>query len=108
LLDKEQQHDILWSDQKLILDYKLFENDALVLLDMKSDKVSLLDNDDKNMLTFEFENFPYFGIWTLKDSGFIYLEPWAGISDFEYHNQEIEKKEGINTLKPKQTWAASW
>lgn len=103
-----QQHDILLSDQKLNLDYKLFENDALVLLDLKFDKVTLLDSDDKDILTFEFENFPYFGLWTVKDSSFICLEPWAGISDFEYHNQEIEKKAGINTLKPKQIWSASW
>ena len=103
-----QQHDVLLNNQKLQLNYKLFESDALVLLDMKSDKITLMDNDDKNMLTFEFENFPYFGIWTVKDSGFICLEPWAGYSDFETHNQQLENKAGINTLKPKEVWSASW
>ena len=62
---------ITLTNQKLQLNYKLFENDALVLLDMKSDKITLLDNDDINIFDFESENFPYFGIWTVKDSGFI-------------------------------------
>lgn len=101
-------HDVLLNNKKLMLDYKLFENDALVLLDLKSDKVTLLDNDDKNMLTFEFENFPYFGIWTVKYSGFICLEPWAGVADFDSQDQQLENKAGINTLQPKENWAASW
>jgi len=103
-----QQHDILLNNQKLNLHYKLFESDALVLLDMKSDKVTLMDNDDNNILTFEFENFPYFGIWTVKNSGFICLEPWAGVSDFESHDKQIEHKFGINELTPKEMWSASW
>jgi len=99
---------ITLTNQKIQLNYKLFENDALVLLDMESDKLTLLDNNDKNMLTFEFENFPYFGIWTVKDSGFICLEPWAGVADFDYHDQQLENKTGINTLQPEENWSASW
>lgn len=99
---------ITLSNQKLQFNYKLFEKDALVLLDMKSDKVTLLDSDDNNIFTFEFENFPYFGLWTVKDSGFICLEPWAGVADFETHNQHIKTKEGINKLQPKEKWSASW
>jgi len=60
------------------------------------------------MLTFEFENFPYFGLWTVKDSGFICLEPWAGVADFETHDQQLENKTGISTLQPKENWSASW
>lgn len=103
-----KQHEILLNNQKLQLNYKLFENDALVLLDMKSDKVTLLDGDDNNILNFEFENFPYFGIWTVKDSGLICLEPWAGISDFDYHDQQLQNKTGINVLQPNENWSASW
>lgn len=99
---------ITLTNQKLQLDYKLFENDALVLLDMKSDKITLLGNDDETIFDFEFENFPYFGIWTVKDSGFICLEPWAGIADFDSHGQQLENKAGINVLQPNENWSASW
>lgn len=107
LLTKDQNI-ISLENQKLRLNYKLFENDALVMLNLQSDKVTLMDKIDHNMLTFEFENFPYFGLWTVKDSGFICLEPWAGFSDFNTHNQEIESKAGINILQPNAVWDASW
>lgn len=103
-----QQHDILLNNQKLNLHYKLFEIDALVLLDMKSDKITLLNEDDASVLEFSFANFPYFGLWTVKDSGFLCLEPWSGFSDFETHNQQLENKAGINILQPKETWSAWW
>lgn len=107
LLTKDQNI-ISLENQKLGLNYKLFENDALVMLNLQSNKISLMDKVDHNMLTFEFENFPYFGLWTVKDSGFICLEPWAGFSDFEQHNQQIETKEGINALQPNGNWSAWW
>ncbi len=102
------EQEVMLNNQKLELDYKLFENDALVLLDMKSDTITLLNEDDDPVLNFSFENFPYFGLWTVKDSGFICLEPWCGFSDFENHNQELKIKAGINKLQPKQSWSASW
>lgn len=52
------QQNILLYNKKLQLDYKLFENDALVLLDMKSDKISLMNDDDQPILNFEFDIFP--------------------------------------------------
>lgn len=105
---KADQQTILLNNQKLELNYKLFENDALVMLNMQSDTITLLDDDDSNVLTFKFENFPYFGLWTVKDSGFICLEPWAGFSDFETHDQQLQNKAGINKLRPKEEWSASW
>lgn len=99
---------ITMTNKELPLHYRLFTNDALVLLHMKSDKIALVNDNDEPVLNFEFENFPYFGIWTVKDSGFICLEPWAGVADFETHNQQLIGKFGINELKPNEIWEASW
>lgn len=103
-----EKHNILLNNKRLQLHYKLFENDALVLLDMKSDTITLMNDNEEPVLDFEFNNFPYFGLWTIKDSGFLCLEPWAGFSDFETHNQQLENKAGINILQPKETWSAWW
>lgn len=103
-----RKQNILLNNQKLQLSYKLFENDALVILNMKSDKITLMNYNDVPVLDFEFNNFPYFGLWTVKDSGFLCLEPWAGVADFESHNHLIQDKFGINTLEPKEIWSASW
>ncbi|SFO03203.1 Galactose mutarotase [Paenimyroides ummariense] len=102
------KNSISLNNKKLQLNYEMFENDALVLLDIKSDKITLLGNDDEPILNFEFENFPYFGIWTVKDSGFVCLEPWAGVADFEDHNQQLTDKFGINMLQPNEIWSASF
>lgn len=96
------------NNKKLPLHYQLFVNDALVLLEMKSDKITLLGNDDAPIFDFELENFPYFGLWTVQDSGFICLEPWAGVADFEDHNQQFTDKFGINIVQPNENWSASW
>ena len=102
------KNSISLNNKKLQLNYEMFENDALVLLDIKSNKITLLGNDDEPILNFEFENFPYFGIWTVKDSGFVCLEPWAGVADFEDHNQQLTDKFGINMLQPNEIWSASF
>lgn len=99
---------ITLTKQKLQLHYELFKNDALVLLDIKSNKITLFGNDDEPNLNFEFENFLYFGLWTVANSGFICLEPWAGVADFEDHNQQLTDKFGINMLQPNETWSAFW
>lgn len=99
---------ITLTNEKLPLRYQLFKNDALVLLHMKSDKIALMNDNDEPVLNFEFENLPYFGIWTVKDSGFICLEPWAGVADFEDHNQQLTDKFGINILQPQESWWRSW
>ena len=39
--------------------------------------------------------FPFLGIWSVKDADFICLEPWCGIADSVNSNQQLEYKEGI-------------
>jgi galactose mutarotase-like enzyme len=55
-----------------------------------------------------FEGFPFFGIWAAKNAPFVCLEPWCGIADSLYHNQQLEEKEGIISLAAKDTWSARW
>ena len=46
-------------------------------------------------------NWPYFGIWTKKQtSQFVCLEPWYGIADSEHSSEDFKSKEGIIKLEP--------
>ncbi len=92
----------------LSLSYSLFDNDALVMTDMKSESLVLSNSKDLQKLTFSFTNFPYFGIWSAKNANFVCLEPWAGIADFDDHNGELTQKFGIMQLAPKASWKAGW
>lgn len=79
------------------LNYALFEKDALVFKQLKSNEV-VLKHLDKNILKVNFDHFPYLGIWTKPNAPFLCLEPWCGLADSIHHNGNLEEKEGINHL----------
>ena len=95
-------------NKTLPLSYELFSKDALVMTAMKSRKLILRNNTNKEKVIFTFSNFPYFGIWAAKNADFVCLEPWQGIADFENHNQELTEKFGILKLERNGDWKADW
>ncbi|MFY7988274.1 MAG: aldose 1-epimerase family protein [Flavobacterium sp.] len=82
---------------KIKLDYSLFEKDALVFKNLKSDTLTL---SKRNLpyLSVEFKGFPYLGIWTKPNAPFLCIEPWCGLADNTNHNGNIYEKEGIQLL----------
>ncbi len=95
---------ILKKEQVLKITKTLFDEDALVFENLKSDKVSL-QKGKKKVLTFDFKGFPYLGIWSKnQDSPFVCIEPWYGIADKKSHNQQLSDKEGIIKLNGKETF----
>lgn len=93
---------------KLMLSKELFYEDALVFKHLKSDCVTLKSEKSPKRLKFEFKNFPYLGIWAAKNADFVCIEPWCGIADSADTNQNLEVKEGINHLEPKQIFEKSF
>jgi galactose mutarotase-like enzyme len=96
------------TDKKLYLNHELFYNDALIIKNMKSNSIALMNTKTYNGVNFKFENFPYFGIWAAKNAEFVCLEPWCGIADSIDHNQQLKDKEGIITLAPHGEWQRTW
>jgi galactose mutarotase-like enzyme len=87
-LDKNQLH----------LNYKLFENDALVFKNIKSKSVTILEN-SKPLLKVNYTDFPDLGIWTPPNAPFICIEPWFGYSDTVDKSGLLLDKEGIQVLE---------
>lgn len=94
-------------NKNLNLNYSLFENDALIIKQMHSNSIEVLEN-NKPLLKFSFEDFPNFGIWTKENAPFICLEPWSGYSDLLNTNKNIQEKEGIILLEKTKTFQASF
>jgi galactose mutarotase-like enzyme len=92
----------------LQLNHKLFYEDALVFKTLKSDRITLRNRKNPRGLHFDFEGFPFFGIWAAKDADFVCLEPWCGIADGSDHDQNLETKEGIVALPAGENWERSW
>jgi galactose mutarotase-like enzyme len=96
------------TDGALPLTHELFYEDALVFKTLKSDQITLQNKKGTYGLHFQFEGFPYFGIWAAKNANFVCLEPWCGMADPVGHNGRLEEKEGINRLGPQENWSRTW
>ncbi len=77
---------------------ELFSKDALIFKDVKSRYIDLVDLNRHETIRLHGCNTPYFGIWAKDSLPFICLEPWYGVSDDAFHDQNFETKKGIQTL----------
>ncbi len=94
---------------QISLNTALFDKDAIVFKDMRSQSLSLKSKIDGYKVKMDFEDFPYFGIWTKPNcEKFICLEPWCGLADNSGFNDELKNKEGINTLAEGDTFQRSF
>lgn len=85
------------SDNLVRLNYKLFENDALVFKTLESKSITILEN-EKPYIEVDFEDFPSLGIWTKDQAPFVCIEPWFGYSDTADNSGDLYQKEGIVLL----------
>lgn len=93
-----QTEPIFDSPQNIALRHGLFDKDALVFKDLKSNEVTLKSKNHGEILTVRFEDFPYLGIWAKPNGDFVCIEPWQGLADCKDTNQILEEKEGIVAL----------
>lgn len=99
---------ILETTENLVpLNYKLFENDALVFKTLESKSLTILEN-SKPYIKVDFEGFPSLGIWTKEQAPFICIEPWFGYSDTPENSGELFEKEGILILDPNQIFTSKF
>ncbi len=99
---------VFLNKNRLSLDKGIFDQDAWIIKSMKSKEVDLQLYGLNRKLRFSFENFPFFGIWSVSGAPFVCLEPWAGLPDVDDHNFKLEDKEGIRSLNIGETWSAQW
>jgi len=92
----------------LRLNKGLFAKDAVVLKELKSRKLALRSDRTQKGFDFNWEGFPYLGIWATPGADFVCIEPWCGVADTTGPVQDITKKEGINTLDPGQIFTRTW
>lgn len=91
------------SNNIVSLNYKLFENDALVFKTLQSNSLTIFEN-SKPYIKVDFEDFPNLGIWTKENAPFICIEPWFGYSDTLEKSGDLFNKEGILILEANQTF----
>ena len=88
---------------------ELFSNDALIIEDRQSDKVTLVDGEGHDVVAVRFDA-PLFGVWSPvgKHAPFVCIEPWYGRCDRVGFNQKLEEREYGNTLGINETFRVSF
>ncbi|MFV0565113.1 MAG: aldose 1-epimerase family protein [Flavobacteriaceae bacterium] len=107
-LISNQTKPILNQQNTLPLTHDLFNSDALIFKDLKSKKVSLNSKTHGKILTVNYADFNYLGIWAKPNGNFLCIEPWLGIADSVDTNQDFKTKEGIMQLMPKTSFKATY
>jgi galactose mutarotase-like enzyme len=95
----DQTQQILSNTNILQLNTALFNDDALIFKNLKSRKVSLKSHKSKQVLTVNYQDFSYLGLWAKPNASFICIEPWLGIADHENTDGNFLKKDGLISLQ---------
>ncbi len=93
---------------KLPLSKDLFFEDAIVLKNLSSSFICLKSGSTPHGWKFDFTDFPYLGIWAVRNADFVCIEPWCGIADSTDSDQQLIHKEGINRLPPTGIFSRVW
>lgn len=94
-------------ENRIFLDSKIFENDAIIMKNFNSDDI-YLKTETKTILGFNFKNFPYLAIWSKPGAPFICIEPWFNTADKVNSNGIFEEKENLIKLEPNQEFEAQY
>jgi galactose mutarotase-like enzyme len=91
-------------DGRLNLTDALFQEDVLILDQLKSRSVTYEDHGPR--LRIGFPDAKYLGLWTKPGAPFICIEPWHGITDPQGFSGDFLQKPGIFILPPGDTLTA--
>ena len=98
LIDTEKAENIL-KDNKICLKEDTFDNDAVIMKNIKSNKVVLQNHKiNQKILEFDFSGFPYLALWSKKGAPFVCIEPWQNTADRIDSTQIYKDKENIIEL----------
>lgn len=98
LIDVEKAENIL-QDNKIYLKENTFDNDAVIMKNLKSNKVILQNyKTNQKILEFDFTGFPYLALWSKKGAPFVCIEPWQNTADRIDSTQIYKEKENIIEL----------
>ncbi len=88
---------------KLMLAMELFKGDALIFDDRAGKCIELHSAARGHLLTVQFDDFAYCGVWTRyreADSQYVCIEPWSSLPDCNFIDTELEQKIGVRTVQP--------
>lgn len=105
LIGTDYANNIMQGKRILPLNKDSFKNDAIIMKGMTSAKVSLKrKSTGATILTMDYSEFPYLGVWSKPGAPFICIEPWRGLSDTIKSSGIFTEKTSIVLLKPNESF----
>jgi len=101
LIGIDYAQDRLIEKKYIPIDSHTFDNDAIIMKGITSNKISLKNRLlDKTILTMDFTGFPYLAVWSKPNAPFICIEPWYSTADSIKSTGVFTQKRDIISLKP--------
>jgi len=109
LIGTEYAKNIVENKKIIPINSHTFDNDALIMKNITSDKISLKNKqNDKKILTLDFTGFPYLAIWSKPNAPFICIEPWFSTADTVKSTGVFTQKPDIISLKPQDSFECKY
>lgn len=99
LLGPQAQEYVL-ADHRLCLDESLFVDDAMIILERQSQRMTYGPTNGGRRIAIETEALPHLGLWMRGSGPYVCIEPWQGYSDPEGFAGELTDKPGTLGLAP--------
>lgn len=84
----------------LQLTENLFNEDALIFENIKTDWVKLRRKKDKRGIVVKFTDFPHLALWAKPGADYVCIEPWLGLPDREDESVNLTRKSTFKHLEP--------
>ena len=105
--DKPEIVENFTDGKKIVLNESIFNDDAIIMKNLKSNKITLKEN-GKELLKFDFTDFPILAIWSKKGANFLCIEPWLNTADKVSSTGIYTDKEGLISLQPGEVFEAKF
>jgi galactose mutarotase-like enzyme len=99
-----EHHPTPIQQRRLVLTDALFQNDAMIFDDLRSQAVTF-GSDVGPRIRLSFPDTPLLGLWTKPQANFICIEPWHGIADPQGYSGDFSAKPGVFILAPQASLA---
>ncbi len=99
---------ILNNEKEILITENIFDEDALILHNIKSKYITLMHKNGKNTVKFDMGSSPYLGIWAKPNAPYVCIEPWFGVNDSFEKKSDISEKDAIIKLPAEEIFNFTW
>jgi galactose mutarotase-like enzyme len=99
---------VLDNKKDIIITEDIFNEDALILSDIKSENLTLNISEGNKKIKFNLGGAPYLGIWAKPGAPYVCIEPWCGVNDDQIKRDDFSEKDGIHSVESNETFNYTW